>query len=101
MTGTLTGTVVTEASEGVGTIKFNASSMTLDSVDLKNWNVTTTDIPAGWTGTNVAVDTGTATSTFDVSSFKAGETKDIFTTRDDITFGTISGARAWCEQERG
>ena len=91
LSATLTGTVSTEE----GKVTYTATSVTLNSVDLKNWNATTTDIPAGWTGTNVAVDTGTATSTFDVSSFKAGETKDIFTTRDGITFGTISGARAY------
>ena len=79
----------------MGKVTYTATDVTLNSVDLKNWNATTTDIPAGWTGTNVAVDTGTAESTFDVSSFTTGQTKDIFTTRDGITFGTISGARAY------
>ena len=93
LNGTLTGTISTDA----GVVNYTANGMTLDNVNLANWDCTTTsDIPAGWTGTNVAVNTGTAeTGSFDISSFKAGDTKDIFTTRDDITFGTISGIRSY------
>ncbi|MBO5636125.1 MAG: hypothetical protein J5906_01180 [Acidaminococcaceae bacterium] len=80
LSGTLTGTVVTEASEGVGTIKFNASSMTLDSVNLAGWDGTTASVvPAGWDKNSAGVTVATENMT-NLPTLSAGATQAILTT---------------------
>ena len=57
LTGTLTGTVATIA----GAVNYNATGMTLDSVNLANWDgKNASEVPTGWTAAdgNVAVATG-------------------------------------------
>ena len=50
LTGTLTGTVATEAEAGVGKVTYTATGMTLDSINLAGWDGSTTSaVPAGWT----------------------------------------------------
>ena len=80
LSGTLTGTVVTESSAGVGTIKFNASSMTLDSVNLAGWNGTSAStVPAGWDKNAAGVTVATENMT-NLPTLSAGATQAILTT---------------------
>ncbi|WP_295159158.1 hypothetical protein [Selenomonas sp. AE3005] len=86
VSGTLTGTVSAVA----GGVNYTVNNKTISSMDLSGWDTTTvnTTLPdTKWTGSNVAVSTGTFTApTAD---------KTIFTT--DITnfFGDVTGAMAY------
>ncbi|WP_156031704.1 hypothetical protein [Selenomonas sp. AE3005] len=83
--GTLHGTVAADTNA----VKYTVTDKTVSSMDLSGWDTTTTvnGLPNNWTGSNVAVSTGTFTApTTD---------KTIFTT--DITnfFGDVTGAMAY------
>ena len=88
---TLTGTVATVAGAAVtsetttseettGTIKYTASSMTLDSVELAGWDgVASSAVPSGWTaksGTAVTVYTDNMNN---LPELEAGTSRDILT----------------------
>ena len=100
LTGTLTGTVVTEA----GAIKYNASSMTLDTVNLAGWDVSTPSVvPAGWSlkkdGSNAVeatVQTDNMKTTL-LSNLAYGTIIPILTATGTAYFDgiKINGANAW------
>ena len=76
LTGTLTGTVATAADA----VNYNATGMTLDSVNLKEWDNTkdAVAVPTGWTANTSGV--AVATENMTLPSLAAGTTKEILTT---------------------
>ncbi|SEA27133.1 beta strand repeat-containing protein, partial [Selenomonas ruminantium] len=83
--GTLHGTVAADTNA----VKYTVTDKTVSSMDLSGWDGTTTvnGLPNNWTGSNVAVSTGTFTApTAD---------KTIFTTNIGGFFGDVTGAMAY------
>ena len=89
---TLNATAGGEVSAADGNVKYTVKSVTLNSVDLSNWDGTTDAVPDGWTGTGVAVNTGNFIVPADLA---VGESRNIFTTNTADFFGTVSGDRAY------
>ena len=76
LTGTLSGTVSTVA----GAVKYEAGSMTLDSVNLANWNGTSSSaVPTGWTANTSGVTVSTENMA-NLPNLAAGTTQEILTT---------------------
>ena len=74
LSGTLAGAVATTA----GAVNYQAASMTLDSVNLANWNGTASAVPTGWTA-NLGDNSITATG-FTAPTLAPETTTDILTT---------------------
>ncbi len=89
LSATLSGNVIRSTAWQIG---YMATSMTLDSVNLANWNGTTGSVPTGWTA-NLGANSITAAG-FDASSIGAGASKDILTTTTNNFFNDnqITGA---------
>ena len=88
LNGTLTGEVFTAE----GQVNYDATAMTLDSVNLANWNGTTDSVPTGWTS-NLGANSITAAG-FTAPSIDAGSSKEILTTNTTSFFNDnqITGA---------
>ncbi len=94
LTGTLTGTVSTAA----GAVNYNATSMTLDSVDLANWDgATTSAVPKGWTAADksVAVNnadaiTVTPTKTQAILTAESGMFQDVNVAKTPVAFDPVT-----------
>ena len=94
LTGTLTGTVSTAA----GAVNYNATSMTLDSVDLANWDgATTSAVPTGWTAADksVAVNnadaiTVTPTKTQAILTAESGMFQDVNVAKTPVAFDPVT-----------
>ena len=88
LNATLTGNIT----RTTNTLGYTATGTTLDSVDLANWNGTTTAVPAGW-GSNLGENSIKAAG-FTAPDVVAGESKDILTTTKDNFFNDnqITGA---------
>ena len=80
LAGTLKGTVSTTATG----VNYEATSMTLDKVNLAGWNGAASAVPTGWTA-NLAADSITAAG-FIAPTIDAGTEKDILTTSTDQYF---------------
>ena len=94
LNATLTGSITRTAD----TLGYTAIGTTLDSVDLANWNGTTTAVPAGWTS-NLGENSIKAAG-FTAPTINAGESKDILTTNTANFFSDdkITGAMKYAEQ---
>ncbi|MBE6096864.1 MAG: autotransporter outer membrane beta-barrel domain-containing protein [Schwartzia succinivorans] len=97
LSGTMTGTVSTSATAGVGKVEYTVTGKTLENVDLSNWNGTAVgNIDTSWepgTTTGIAVDTGN----FDTPT--TGGDVDIFTLdpTGSLVFGEVTGDKAYSE----
>ena len=93
LNATLNGNITKTAN----TLGYTATGTTLDSVDLANWNGTTTEVPAGWTS-NLGENSITAAG-FTAPTINAGESKDILTTTTGNFFkdNQITGALKYKE----
>ena len=88
LNATLTGSITRTAD----TLGYTAIGTTLDSVDLANWNGTTTAVPAGWTS-NLGENSIKAAG-FTAPTLTAGTSKEIITTNTENFFSDdkITGA---------
>ena len=88
LNATLTGNITKTAN----TLGYTATGTTLDSVDLANWNGTTTAVPAGW-GSNLGENSVKAAG-FAAPDVAAGESMNILTTTTNNFFNDnqITGA---------
>ncbi len=75
-------------------VNYVVSTVTVNGVNLDKWNGTTTAVTSGWEGENVAVDTGN----FKTPSGLSNGSKVVLTA-DKVTFGTVTGAKAYKDDE--
>lgn len=87
---TATGSVTAAANAVIYTV----SGVALNKVNLANWNGTADVLPTGWTGSGVAVETGSFAAPTDLA---VGESRDIFTTNTTNFFGAVTGAKEYKE----
>ncbi|ORT98818.1 outer membrane autotransporter barrel domain protein [Anaerovibrio sp. JC8] len=94
LNATLTGNITKTAN----TLGYIAQDTTLDSVDLANWNGTTTEVPAGWTS-NLGANSVKAAG-FTAPTINAGQSKEIITTSTANFFSDdkITGALKYAAQ---
>jgi hypothetical protein len=78
----------------VDAVNYVVSTVTVNGVNLDKWNGTTTAVTSGWEGENVAVDTGN----FKTPSGLSNGSKVVLTA-DKVTFGTVTGAKAYKDDE--
>jgi len=94
LNATLTGNITKTAN----TLGYTAIGTTLDSVDLANWNGTTTEVPAGWTS-NLGANSVKAAG-FTAPNINAGTSKNILTTNTGSFFNDnqITGVMKYAPQ---
>jgi len=94
LNATLTGNITKTAN----TLGYTATGTTLDSVDLANWNGTTTEVPAGWTS-NLGANSVKAAG-FTAPNINAGTSKNILTTNTGSFFNDnqITGVMKYAAQ---
>ena len=83
------GNVVSNSTDG--TVKYNITAGTINSINLGGWSSGSLSFLSGWSGTNIAVDTG---------SFTASPTAGtILTAPTGSSFGTVTGDKAYSSGE--
>lgn len=79
------------SSSTAGTIKYNITGGTASSINLNGWSSGTLSFLSGWSGTGIAVDTGSFTAT--------PTTGTILTAPTGSSFGEVTGAKKYASGE--